>query len=36
MEKFAHKEPDKRMDEMANELHELTKCFEKSEMIRKQ
>ena len=32
---FAHKEPG-RIDEMANELAELTKCFEKSELIRKQ
>ena len=32
----AHRESDKRLSEVQDELAELAKCFEKSEMIRKQ
>ena len=32
----AHRDTDQRVGEMADELEELAKCFEKSELIRKQ
>ena len=33
LQSFQHKEPEIRSNEMAEELKELSKCFEKSEMI---
>ncbi len=36
LSQYSFREPDSRVSEMGEELRELSKCFEKSELIRKQ
>lgn len=35
LQQFSYREPEKKVNDLARELSELTKCFEKSEQIRK-